>query len=312
MAVTAVGESAAAEAHPSHARATAGLLTVMVIYGLGAPVMKLISAPPLVAASSRLWFALPLLWLLCRVTGRRVTLAMLRQTAPAGVLFGMNLIMIFAALQRVSVAIVSVILALQPGIVLVIGARWLGERATRWQILWTGVGIVGVAVVVAGGDPHLRGDQWGLLFAVSALLSYTGYYLLNRRHRADLGIGSLEWMLGVTLFASIFVLPLALLTLSVADYRQLGGADWVYLGLVVVMQGIVGHTLMSWVHKFVPAGRSSLFLLGMNVVAVAAAWPLHGERVTLLQMLGGVVVLGAVGAVIARPASVTVEVDYAG
>jgi drug/metabolite transporter (DMT)-like permease len=68
--------------------------------------------------------------------------------------------------------------------------------------------------------------------------------------------------------------------------------------------GIVGHTLMSWAHRFVAAARSSLILLGMNVVAIAAAWPLHDEPVTLLQALGGVVVLGAVAAVVSRPASV--------
>ena len=39
----------------------------------------------------------------------------------------------------------------------------------------------------------------------------------------------------------------------------------------------------------------------MNVVAIGAAWPIHDEPVTLIQAAGGVVVLGAVAAVISRP-----------
>jgi drug/metabolite transporter (DMT)-like permease len=311
VATATVGADLSAEGHPSTALTTTAMLVVMVVYGLGAPIMKLISAPPLVAASVRLWLALPLLGCLTYASGRRVSLAMLRQTALAGLLFGMNLAAVFAALQRASVAIVSVILALQPGIVLVVGARWLGERATRWHIMWTAVGILGVAVVVAGGDPELRGDGLGLLLAVCTLLTYTAYYLLNRRHRAAEGIGALQWMFGVTLFASLFFVPVVLVTTSVADFGQLGGTDWLYLGIAVCGQGILGHTLMSWVHRFVPAGRSSLFLLGMNVVAVAAAWPIHGETVTIVQALGGAVVLGAVAAVIARPSSVTVTYTMA-
>jgi hypothetical protein len=42
----------------------------------------------------------------------------------------------------------------------------------------------------------------------------------------------------------------------------------------------------------------------MNVVAIGAAWPLHDEPVTLMQGVGGLVVLGAVAAVLSRPASV--------
>jgi drug/metabolite transporter (DMT)-like permease len=75
---------------------------------------------------------------------------------------------------------------------------------------------------------------------------------------------------------------------------------------VSIVVGIVGHTMMSWAHRFIPAGRSSLILLAMNVVAIVAAWPIHDEPVTWIQAAGFVVVLGAVAAVISRPASIVV------
>ena len=77
--------------------------------------------------------------------------------------------------------------------------------------------------------------------------------------------------------------------------------DWVYLLFVAVVVGIVGHTMMSWAHRFIPAARSSLILLAMNVVAIAAAWPIHDEPVTFVQAAGGIVVLIAVAAVLESP-----------
>ena len=136
------------------------------------------------------------------------------------------------------------------------------------------------------------------------MLTFTGYYLINRRARSTTPISPMEWMCGVTLFAGIFITPIALATSSLDDYRQLAGADWIYLLFVAVVVGIVGHTMMSWAHRFIPAARSSLILLAMNVVAIAAAWPIHDEPVTLVQATGGIVVLVAVTAVLSRPASV--------
>jgi drug/metabolite transporter (DMT)-like permease len=200
--------------------------------------------------------------------------------------------------------VLSVIQTLQPGIVLVVAGRWMGERATRWHVIWTGVGVLGVVVAILGGNPEVRGDVTGVLFGVASMLTFTAYYLLNRRVRSTTVIDPIQWMAGVTLFAAIAITPVALTTSSADDYRQLGGVDWLYLAFVAGVVGIVGHTMMSWAHKFIPAARSSLFLLAMNVVAISAAWPIHHEPVTLVQAIGGVIVLGAVAAVISRPASV--------
>ena len=64
---------------------------------------------------------------------------------------------------------------------------------------------------------------------------------------------------------------------------------------------------MSWLEKFIPASRASLYVLGMTVVAVVAAWPINGERFTAQQVVGGLVVLGAAAAAVSRPAE-TAEV----
>jgi drug/metabolite transporter (DMT)-like permease len=279
---------------------------VVVIWGLGPPVTKLITAPPLVAVSVRFWITLPIVWLIVYASGRRMSVPLLRATALAGLLFGINLVFVFSALHHSSVAVLAVIQTLQPGVVLVVAGSWMGERATRWHVSWTAVGVLGVVVAILGGNPEVRGDTFGIVLGVASMLTFTGYYLLNRRIRSTTAIDAFQWMAGVTLFATVTITPIALATSSRDDYRELAGADWLYLAFVAGAVGIVGHTLMSWAHKFIPAARSSLFLLAMNVVAILAAWPLHDEPVTPVQAIGGVIVLGAVAAVISRPASVRV------
>jgi drug/metabolite transporter (DMT)-like permease len=293
-------------AEGTHAYAGAVMALVVVIWGLGPPITKLISAPPLVSVSVRFWISIPIVWGLAYATGRRVSFDVLRRTALAGALFGINLAFVFSALHHSSVAVLSVIQTLQPGVVLVIAGRWMGERATRWHISWTAIGVLGVVIAILGGNPEVRGDMTGVIFGVTSMLTFTGYYLLNRRVRSTTVIDPIQWMAGVTLFAGLTITPVALVTSSMDDYRQLAGADWLYLGFVAVVVGIVGHTLMSWAHKYVPAARSSLFLLAMNIVAIGAAWPIHHEPVTVVQAIGGVIVLAAVAAVVSRPTSVHV------
>ena len=296
--------SAPAASDPSPAYAGAVMATVIVIWGLGPPVTKLITAPALVGVSVRFWVSVPIVWIVTYAMGGRITKDILRRTALPGALFGINLAFVFSALHHSSVAVLAVIQTLQPAVVLLVAGRWLGERATSWHVTWTAVGVIGVVVAILGGDPEVRGSPIGIVFGVASMLTFTGYYLINRRARATTPISPMEWMCGVTLFAGLFITPIALATQSADDYRQLGGADWIYLLFVALVVGIVGHTMMSWAHRFIPAARSSLFLLAMNVVAIAAAWPIHHEPVTVVQALGGLVVLIAVGAALVRPTSV--------
>ena len=291
---------------PSAAFAGAVMASIVVIWGLGPPVTKLISAPALVGVSVRFWFSVPIIWGLTYATGHRISRQTLRATVLPGALFGLNLLCVFAALQNASVAVLAVIQALQPGVVLLIAGPLLGEMATRWHVSWTVVGVIGVVVVVLGGSPEVHTGLFGIALAIASLLTFTAYYLLNRRARSTTTIHPLEWMAGVTLFAALTVTPIALAFSSVDDYRLLNGMDWVYLAFIALFVGIFGHTMMSWAHRFIPASRSSLYLLAMNVVAISAAWPLHDEPITPVQALGGAIVLGAVAAVLSRPASVRV------
>lgn len=278
------------------------LAVVIVVWGLGPPISKLITAPPVIAVLYRFWISFPILWVLSAATGHRLRWRTMRRCALPGAAFGVNLLLVFMALKAATVAVLSVVAALQPGIILLVAGPFLGERPKLWHVGWTAVGIAGTALVVLGAGPTVHSTPLGVVYAVASQLTFVVFFLLTKQVRsADPGLHPLEWMAGVSLFAALAVTPWALATSSAADYRAVNGTDWLWMAFIVVVTGILGHVLMVWTHAYIQASRSSLYLLSMNVVAIAAAWPIHHEPLTVVQGLGGLIVFGAVAAVIRRP-----------
>ena len=180
------------------------LVLVIITWGLAPPVTKLITAPPLAYVTVRLWVSVPLLMVLTYATGGRISTTLLRRTWLAGALFGINLVFVFASLHHATVAVVSVISALQPGVIMLVGPLF-GERPTCWHLLWTVVGIAGAATVVLGAGPTVHSSPLGIGLATAAMLTFTAYFLMVRRVRFTMSVTASEWMTGATLFSAITV-----------------------------------------------------------------------------------------------------------
>jgi O-acetylserine/cysteine efflux transporter len=291
---------------PSRVLVASIMTLVIILWGAGPPVTKLISAPPLVGVTIRFWIVLPLSWTACYVFGGKMNWKIIRMTLPAGIFFSLNQLFIFAALQRVTVSVVAVVMAMQPGAVLLIAGRLLGERPTKLHLLWTVVGLCGVTVVLLGGGAELQLDLFGVLLTLGALVGFTLYYVFTRRALTNPDVGMkidpLQWMAGSTFAGAITVTLIAAIFLKPQDFTSFGGNDWWFMLLVAVGVGVISHTMMAWCHQYITASRSSLYVLAMHVIAIGIAWPLHNEPMVMLQIFGAVVVLGAVAAVVSLPA----------
>jgi len=249
----------------------------------------------------RFGISFPVLFAMVYLRGRRVSWATLRNAAVPGIAFGVNLIFVFETVQESTVAVLSVTVALQPALILVVAGPIFGEKPTRRHVVWTLVGVAGAAGVILGAGSELRTSLLGVGFAVSALLTFTVYFVMTRQARATQQVDPLEWMAAINLWAFLIALPPGLLLVDRADYAALNAGDWFWLAVLAYVTGVFGHVLMSWVHGHITVARSSLALLAMNLVAVLLAWPVHDEPVTATQALAGAVVLGAVAAALRQP-----------
>jgi drug/metabolite transporter (DMT)-like permease len=252
----------------------------------------------LLSAAVRFYLSVVVLWITLLVSRQRLPFRLMRKTVVPGVAMAVNFAAFFAAVNHASIAVLSVILALQPAFVLLFAWVALRERASRAQIGWTVVGMLGVAVVILGGNPKVTGDGLGVALGVVALLGYVVYYLSGRHVRSSSEISALQWMAGVTTIAAVTMTPVVLVSASPSDLGRFGVADLAYLFFMAAIVAAVGHTLLGWAHRYVPAARSSIIMLASNVVAVSMAWPLNHQPVTGWQVVGGAIVLGSVAAVI--------------
>jgi drug/metabolite transporter (DMT)-like permease len=230
------------------------------------------------------------------LTGGRITLRLLVIAFPAGVCFGVSFIAGFASFQQTSIVNATLIPALQPVLILLLAARLFGERRTGTELGFAALAFAGVVVVVAGasaGGSSLEGN----LFAVLNLLVFTAYFLLGKRAR-DADVHAWSFLAAVFIGASVVALPWALATTHDLDGIQ--GADWLLLLGLVLLPGMVGHGLMTWAHHYVDVTVTSMMTLANPVVSIVGAWILYDQDLAPEQMVGGVVVLVALGAILRK------------
>ena len=277
------------------------LATVVFAWGSGPVVTKLITVPAILGVLLRYGVTVPVLFAMVHLQGAQVSRQTLRRAALPGLSFGINLIFVFRAVQEATVAVLAVATTLQPALILLVAGPMFGERPTRRLVGWTLVGVGGAAGVVLGAGSELRASGLGVMFALLAVVTFTAYFVLTRLARSTTAVDPVQWMAAINLWALIAVIPPTLFLADLGDLDQMSGRDWFWLAVLAYGTGVFGHVVMSWVHGYVEASRSSLTLLTMNLWAVLLAWPVHDEPVTLVQGLAGLVVLGAVGAVLRTP-----------
>lgn len=257
-------------------------------------IVKIIHTPALTFAFLRLWMGALVMLSVLGLTGRRLTVAIVRRAAPSGVLFGANICFFFSALKLTSVADVLIVAALQPALTLIVAGPLFGERVSAREVAWTAVSLGGVVMVVVGssGTPvwSLRGD----LLAVGALLAWTVYWLLSKHVRR--AVPALEYMTAVTLIAALVVTPVALFSGQGFTVRW---QDWLWLVLFVAgAQG--GHSFLAWSHAQVDVSISALLILAEPIISAVAALLFLGEPLPALSIAGGLMAVLAVGVVIHR------------
>ncbi len=188
--------------------------------------------------------------------------------------------------------------------VLAVAGRLFGERPHLRDAFWAAVAIAGAVIVVAGGSAgggeSLRGD----LLAVAALVAWTWYFIASKRARTQLG--SFEYLTGLSVVAVVVVTPIVLLSGDSIAVPTV--TDWVYIVIVAVVNGALGHFLMNWAHAHVPIVVTSLMTLGIPVFATATAAIFIDEPVTLLQVVGMAVVIGALAVVVLHTSRTVPEV----
>jgi drug/metabolite transporter (DMT)-like permease len=254
----------------------------------GSTLVKLAGAPGPVVAFWRLTFA-SLIWVTILLCGKtRVTRAELRRMVPAGVVFGLNLLLFFSAVRATRVANAEFITTLTPVFAVPLAALVLKEHV-RWRPLLLGIpAMFGVALIVFNAPARGSSSAKGDLLALGAVFTWSLFLLATKRVRRD--VTTTQFMATITPVATLVVLPFAI---NDGGLLELSAKGWAMCVLLAVVTGTLAHGLVVWAQRHVELSTITVIQVSQPALAAGWAWLLLGESVAPVQMVGMVVVLGS-------------------
>jgi drug/metabolite transporter (DMT)-like permease len=205
----------------------------------------------------------------------------------------------FTSFRETSIVNATLIPALQPALILLVAGRLFGERRTRTELAFAALALAGAVVVVLGASSE-GASLYGDMLAVGNLVLFTVYFLLSKHHR-DQDVHTWSWIASVFLVAAVCVTPWCLATSH--DLGGMVGIDWLWLVLLVLGPGVVGHGLMTWAHAHLDVTLTSLLSLGNPVISTIGAWAIFSQALSVSQVAGAIVVLVALGAIVSKQRS---------
>jgi drug/metabolite transporter (DMT)-like permease len=279
----------------------------VVAWGFGPLFVRGVDASARTIVFWRLWMAAPVMVAAARATGGRVTWPLLKTVFVPGVLFGTSMICSFTSYQWTSIANATLIGALQPVLMLLLGPLLFGDRTAARQILFAVLALAGIATVVLGAHQSSGASLKGDGIALVNLALWTVYFIRIKRVRNQ-GVHSGALIAGVFCVAAIVVSPWVLLTSH--DIGSVHGTDWLLIAAMVVVPGLVGHGFMTWAQRHMDITLASLLTLGNPVISAIGAWVVFGQHLGAVQMAGAIVVLAALGGIVveARTNSAPAEI----
>lgn len=196
----------------------------------------------------------------------------------------------YVAINRLAVAVAVVIQYTAPALVMCLNAVRRQKLPPLITVLAAIAALVGVMLVSGLGESHLRLDGLGLLAAGLSALFFANNVLLNEAlvdQYGAIGVVARGFMVSSLFWVGIQIsqgVPTSLFQPEV-----LPGIAFVGIGGT-----LIPFSLLCWGIQQVQAERGAIAATLEPVMAAGLAWVGLGQTLTLLQMMGGALVIGAV------------------
>ena len=202
------------------------------------------------------------------------------------------------ALEKTSASTIALILGATPIFAALIGLSFGLERLSRRFWIAATISFAGVGFVALGSSGGVSGDVRGDLLGIATAASWAGYSVaiapLMQRYSAS-QISAVVLSLGWVLIALVGFPQVA-----DQDYG-LGWKVWLLLAFATLGPLVVTNLLWFRALHRIGASRATLVANLQPFVAAIFALVLLSERMTLLQVVGGVLIAGGILTARRRP-----------
>lgn len=270
------------------------LIVGVIAISWAAPLIRLAEpAPALTIAALRLVFSAPPMLLTAFVTRDRAPSRLSGRDRWLLLVSAVALAAHFAfwveSVQRTSILASVVLVTMQPLFVAVGAWAFLGERPTRPVVAGIILGVAGAGLLVGSGASD-AGTLSGNVFALIGGVMSSVYLVVGRGARRRMSTAAYG--------AVVYSLTAAMLVaLALVTATPLGGqpaSAYGYIVLLALVPQLIGHNAMNWALGSLSAAVVAVAILGEPVGSALIAAALLGEVPTLLEALGGAVVLAGV------------------
>ncbi len=223
--------------------------------------------------------------------GKRFTWSQIKLAFPVAILFCSEIAVFFTALNITTVANATIIGALQPIVLIIVAGGKFGEVITKRLVGISIFATGGVAVVVLGSSNDVSWSPLGDLLALLAMILFSAYFVAVKSVRVHIDTFTLQTL--AMFIGSIGLLPfLIIFQGSTSGFPALTQNEFLWIVVLLIVPGS-GHFLMNWAHLHVSLSLAGLLMLAIPVLSAGGAWFFLDQSVSILQVVGGAVVIFA-------------------
>ncbi|MHA6482629.1 DMT family transporter [Paenibacillus sp. strain BS8-2] len=208
----------------------------------------------------------------------------------SGVMLGLHFLLWMASLRLTTVASSTVILTLEPVLVM-LGSYWIYKtKANHAMLAGMGIAIIG-SIMIGAGDFNLSGDALaGDILSFFGTVAVAVHMLIGKGLRDSVGAFAYNFWVFFTAASA-----LALYNVGFGNsFTGYSSKEWGLFLLLAIVPTLFGHYLFNWLLKYMNATAVSMAVLGEPVISSLLAWVLLKEALTGYQLIAGVFILSGV------------------
>jgi DME family drug/metabolite transporter len=200
-------------------------------------------------------------------------------------------LLFFYAIKYTTIATATIFLYTYPAFVVLLSRLFLGEEFTRNKILALLFTFLGCILVIQVYSPtQLKLNLKGVIYGIGAGLGAGLYSIFGKK-----GVGKYSSFTVVTYafgFGSFFLLLIRRArVLFVVNYPA---QTWLWIFALALISTVLGYSLYTRGLRYLEAGRAGIVATWEVVVASFLAFIIFGEKLSILQILGAILILAGI------------------
>ena len=206
----------------------------------------------------------------------------------SGIAMGINWILLFQAYRYTTISAATLSYYFAPVIVTVASPLLFHERLTAKQIICFVMSTLGLVLIIGTGGGVETAGITGILFGLGAAVFYAAVILLNKFIKNVAGI---QRTILQMLAAVVTLLPYVAVS-SGFNLNLLDGTGWACLLTVGLFHTGITYCLYFSALKDLTGQEAAILSYIDPLVAVIISVLVLGEAMTLMQLIGGALILG--------------------